>query len=167
MNTIKREVMPLTSDDLFIILDHPSADFDYPIHYHDAFEINLVMHTSGTRIVGDSIERFQDIDLAMIGPNLPHAWRGDCVEGNHVITIQFSGSLLDMPMFEKRLFAPIKGLMIESKKGLRFSADTAKMVAENVNVLTKMHGFQTVLGIFLPALYSFYIRQILSCQQPL
>ena len=59
------------------------------------------MDTYGSRIVGDSVEAFEALDLIMIGPNLPHAWKGEVVEGNHVITIQFSDKLLNFPILEK------------------------------------------------------------------
>ena len=95
MKDIQKEITPISSDDLFIVLNHPNAKFDYPVHYHSDYEINLVMNTYGERIVGDSVEKFDNLDLVMTGPNLPHAWKGEIVEGNHVVTIQFSDNLLN------------------------------------------------------------------------
>lgn len=148
MKEIQKEITPLASDDLFIVLNHPNAKFDYPVHYHPDYEINLVMNTHGTRIVGDSEEEFGMLDLAMIGPNLPHAWKGNIVNGNHVITIQFSDNLLNFPILEKRLFAPIKQLLLESQRGITFSAQTQHLIKEKIIQLTKMQGFHTVLQFF-------------------
>lgn len=120
MKDIQKEITPIAADDLFIVLNHPNAKFDYPVHYHPDYEINLVMDTYGSRIVGDSVEAFEALDLIMIGPNLPHAWKGEVVEGNHVITIQFSDKLLNFPILEKRLFNPIKQLLLESQRGIGF-----------------------------------------------
>lgn len=145
MKDIQKEIVPISKEDLFIVLDHPNADFDYPIHYHDEYEINLVMNTSGKRFVGDSIATYTDLDLAMIGPRLPHAWRGDVVEGNHVITIQFSDQLLYMPIMEKRLLGSIKSLLVESHKGLGFSKEATEYFKGKILNITRMHGFQTVL----------------------
>ena len=124
MKDIQKEITPIAADDLFIVLNHPNAKFDYPVHYHPDYEINLVMDTYGSRIVGDSVEAFEALDLIMIGPNLPHAWKGEVVEGNHVITIQFSDKLLNFPILEKRLFNPIKQLLLESQRGIGFSRQT-------------------------------------------
>ena len=77
MKDIQKEITPISSDDLFIVLNHPNAKFDYPVHYHSDYEINLVMNTYGERIVGDSVEKFDNLDLVMTGPNLPHAWKGE------------------------------------------------------------------------------------------
>lgn len=148
MKDLQKEIIPISKEDLFIVLDHPNADFNYPIHYHDEYEINLVMNCAGKRFVGDSIDDFHDIDLAMIGPCLAHAWRGDQVQGNHVITIQFSDELLDLPIMSKRLFAPIRSLLVESRRGLCFPRATAERVGEKIVNITHMHGFQTVLEFF-------------------
>ena len=148
MKDFQQEITPLASDDLFIVLNHLSAKFDYPVHYHTDFEINLVLDTYGKRVVGDSIEEFSTLDLVMIGPNIPHKWFGEVEENNHVVTIQFSDKLLSFPILEKRLFNNIKGLLVESQRGLAFSERTQKTISEKILKLTKMQGFQTVLEFF-------------------
>ena len=104
---MQQEIVPIHKEDLFIILNHPNAKFDYPVHYHPEYEINLVMGCTGTRVVGDSEETFGPTDLVMVGPSLPHAWKSKDVT-NHVITIQFSQELSQYPMLSKRIFAPIR-----------------------------------------------------------
>ena len=39
MKEIQQEITPITNEDLFIILNHPNAHFDYPIHCHPEYEI--------------------------------------------------------------------------------------------------------------------------------
>ena len=80
MKYFQKEITPLASDDLFIVLNHHPAKFDYPVHHHSDYEINLVIDSYGKRVVGDSIEEFSDLDLVMIGPNIPHAWFGESEE---------------------------------------------------------------------------------------
>jgi AraC-like DNA-binding protein len=152
MKDILKEITPISAEDLFIVLNHPNATFDYPVHYHSDYEINLVLNDCGKRIVGDSIEAFGEIDLVMIGPNLSHAWQGEIITGNHVITIQFSDQLLNFPILQKRLLAPIKQLLLESQRGLTFSLETKLHIKEKIIQLTKMQGFHTVME-FLSILY--------------
>jgi len=148
MKDAQKEITPISAEDLFIVLNHPNAKFDYPVHYHSDFEINLVINDRGKRIIGDSVEPFTDLDLVMIGPNMPHAWQGEIINGNHVITIQFSDQILNFPILQKRMFAPIKQLLHESERGLTFSEQTKHNVKEKIIQITKMQGFHTVLEFF-------------------
>lgn len=145
MKELHKEITPLSDKDLFIVLNHPSAKFDYPVHHHSDYEINLVMDTYGTRIVGDSKECFSTLDLVMIGPNIPHAWQGEVIEGNHVITIQFSDKVLHFPILEKRLFEPIKELLYQSQHGLCFPKATILEIRDRMLNLISLQGFQTVI----------------------
>ena len=152
MKDIQKEIIPIADDDLFIVLDHPNANFDYAVHYHPEYEINLVIDSFGKRIIGDSEEEFSSPDLIMTGPNLPHAWKGEVVEGNHVVTIQFSDRLLNYPILEKRLFASIRRLLLDSQRGIDFSPSTKLRMKDEILQLTRMQGFHTVLA-FLSILH--------------
>ena len=142
MNEIQQEIVPITQDDLFVILNHPNAKFDYPIHCHPEYEINLVMKTAGTRVVGDYEEAFDDLDIVMTGPFVPHVWKSDLLT-NHVITIQFSSDLLSFQMINKRLFMPIRQLLVDSTQGLQFYGSEAEMIRDEIMELTRIQGFQT------------------------
>ena len=142
MNEIQQEIVPITQDDLFVIMNHPNAKFDYPIHCHPEYEINLVMKTFGTRVVGDSEEDFSDFDIVMTGPYVPHVWKSDLLT-NHVITIQFSSDLLSFQMINKRLFMPIRQLLVDSTQGLQFYGTDAERIRDEIMDLTRIQGFQT------------------------
>ncbi len=144
----QKEIIPIADEDLFVVLNHPDAKFDYPVHYHSEYEINLVMNTLGERVVGDSVRKFGELDLVMTGPNVLHAWRGEIVEGNHVITIQFMEGLRDLPIMNKRLFAPIKQLLADSQRGISFSNQSTILIKEKIIHLTQTKGFQSVLEFF-------------------
>jgi AraC-like DNA-binding protein len=113
------------------------------VHYHPEYEINLVMGCTGTRVVGDSEETFGPIDLVMVGPSLPHAWKSKDVT-NHVITIQFSQELSQYPMLSKRIFAPIRQLLQDAENGLSFEGPEQESIKEQIISLTRMQGFQSV-----------------------
>ena len=55
-------------------LDH---GFPTPLarwHYHDEYELHLIVATSGKAFVGDWIGQFQPGHLVLSGPRLPHNW---------------------------------------------------------------------------------------------
>lgn len=142
MSEIQQEICPITNEDLFIILDHANAKFEYPIHCHPEYEINLVINTKGIRVVGDSEEAFSDLDFVMTGPYIPHVWKSE-LETNHVVTIQFSEELLNFQIMNKRLFLPIKQLLLDSMQGLCFYGPEAERIKDEIVELTKLQGFQT------------------------
>lgn len=142
MYEIQQEIVPIGHDDFFIILNHYDAEFKYPIHCHPEYEINVVMNTSGYRVIGDSEETFNGLDIVMMGPYLPHVWKADG-GGHRVVTIQFSGDILNYNIMNKRLFLPIKQMLIDSAQGLCFNGPDAERIKEEILELTMIQGFQT------------------------
>jgi AraC-like DNA-binding protein len=148
MSTIVREITPLKSEDLFILLNNKQAKFDYQIHFHSDYELNMVCNTSGKRIVGDSVEQFFDFDMILIGSNLPHVWKAPTTEDTHVITIQFHDQILNSFLMGKRLFSPIRDMLERSLRGLDFSEETKLRVKDKIFSLSQSHGFNTALDFF-------------------
>ena len=89
---IVREITPLTQNDCFTIFSRVKKEFNFPLHYHDEYELNLILNAKGARrIVGDHIDQIDDLELVLIGPNLSHAWfTHNCKSGEiKEITIQW------------------------------------------------------------------------------
>jgi AraC-like DNA-binding protein len=143
-----REITPINEDDLFILLNHPNADFDYPFHFHNEFEINLVMGITGQRIVGDFTEDFNILDLVLIAPNVPHSWKSESVDSNHVITIQFDQKLLNFQILKKRMFQPIKTLLENAGRGIHFYGLSADRIAKKMVEMSNSVGFNASLDFF-------------------
>ncbi|WP_319226270.1 AraC family transcriptional regulator [Draconibacterium orientale] len=156
-NRIVREITPLTEDDFFIILDHINAKFDFPIHYHPEFELNMVMHSKGRRIIGDSIKDYNNADLVLIGPNTPHAWTGHEI-GARVITIQFQPELLGEKVMIRKMIHPIKELLERARLGVLFSQETTQNIAPRILQLSESSGFDSFLE-FLSILYDLSISR--------
>jgi hypothetical protein len=70
------EITPLKETDVFVVLDALNNRFEYPLHNHPELEISLITGISGTRIVGDSTQAYQENDLVFLGPYLYHKWDG-------------------------------------------------------------------------------------------
>jgi len=159
MSRIVREITPIAEDDFFIIMNHFNAKFDFPIHYHPEFELNIVLNSQGKRIIGDSIMDYGDNDMVLIGPNTPHAWTGD--EENkdaHVITIQFQNDFLDEKTLNRKLVLPIRDLLVKARRGVWFPPEVTSTVYERVNSLCENQGFDSLLG-FLSILYDLSISR--------
>ena len=148
MGNIIREITPLNREDLFILLNNRLAKFDYPVHFHSDYELNMVCNTSGKRFVGDSVENFDEFDLILLGTNLPHKWKAPTRSDTHVITIQFDDKIVDSFLLGKRLFSPIRDMLLRSSRGLDFSDATKKLVKDKLLLLSQSHGFNTALDFY-------------------
>jgi len=156
-NRIVREITPLVEDDFFIVLNHYNAKFDFPVHYHPEYEMNLVLNSNGKRIIGDSIKTYNSPDLVLIGPNTPHAWTG-CEAGVQVITIQFQSDFLGEKFLSRKLSMPVREMLERSKMGILFSPETTAALSERILKLSEMRGFDSLLEL-LSILYDLSISR--------
>jgi len=146
-----REITPVTNSDVFVILDSVNKGFDYPIHNHPEFELNLVLNSSGTRIVGDSTEQYGSYDLVLIGPYLFHKWDSE-VPGREtakdcrVITIQFDMHLFDLHFLARKPFYKVKELLENANRGIQFTGHTLQRVQDIMIQLTHLRGIEGVIA---------------------
>jgi len=147
---VYKEITPLTQNDVFIIINSENIGFDYPIHYHSAYELTLILNSSGNRIIGDSVEKYSLNDLVLIGPEIYHKWDDDDLppekkNSAHVITIQFSKDIFNETLLSKESFFSIKNLLKDSRRGLKFSDKTFRIVAERMKTLKSNKNFNSVI----------------------
>jgi hypothetical protein len=95
-NNVMREITPLTPSDCFTIFSRVKNKFDFPLHYHEEYELNLILNANGAkRVVGGHIENIDDLELVLVGPNLYHAWFTNQCKSEAIteVTIQFHKDL--------------------------------------------------------------------------
>ncbi len=158
MSSIHAEITNLNPEDMFLLANHKPAKFDYPIHFHSDYEINLVMNVSGKRIIGDSVENFKEFDLVLTGSNLPHAWKAPFNSNNHIINIKFQAEILESWILSKRLFLPVREMLERSSRGILFSEETIQGMRGRFIKLSQSQGFSSALE-FMSILYDLATSQ--------
>lgn len=144
---ILREITPLTSADCFAIFSRTKTGFDYPLHYHDEFELNFIKNAKGAkRVIGDHVEEVGEYELVLIGPNLEHAWYTHKCTGNEIteVTIQFHKDLFDDRFLRRNQLRHIRNMLENSLRGLLFSYETASLLAYRIMRLNKKDGFDSL-----------------------
>ncbi|NLP57729.1 AraC family transcriptional regulator [Lutibacter sp. B1] len=147
---VHREISPLSPEDSFLVFDRVKDDFDFPIHFHPEYELNFIHNGKGVRrVVGNSLEEIDDIELVMVGPNLVHGWElHNCTNKKiHEITIQFHDDLFDDKMLSKRIFKPIKDMFNRSNHGILFSKKTTKELMPRIMSLSKIDSMDYFLEL--------------------
>ncbi|WP_461791615.1 AraC family transcriptional regulator [Pedobacter sp.] len=149
MNT-QREITPLTQYDCFTLFSRTKKQFDFPLHYHDEYELNLILNAKNAkRIVGNHIHVIDDLELVFLGPNLSHAWfTHECKSAEiKEVTIQFHKDLLDDTMLGRNQLSFMRNFFERSKKGIAFSEDTIRAVKPRILGLSQKSGFDSILEL--------------------
>ncbi len=141
LKNIHREITPLSPEDSFLVFDRLKSEFDFPIHFHPEYELNFIGNGKGVRrIVGDSIEEIEELELILVGPNLHHGWQNHNCKSKkiHEITLQFHKNLLDNNILNRKIMKPIKDMLDRSIHGILFSKKTALETQQRISQLSKL-----------------------------
>lgn len=148
--SILKEITPLSNDDCFTIFSRTKKHFDFPYHYHDEMEINFILNAAGAkRTVAGVSEEIEDIELVLVGPNLPHVWETHkCVsEKIQEVTIQFHKDLLDEKLLKRGQLKFMKEMFENSKYGIAFSKNTALHLKDRLLSLHTKQNFDSVIEL--------------------
>ena len=149
-DSILKEITPLTKSDCFTYFFRTKTEFDFPLHYHDEIELNFIRNGKGAkRIIGDHVEDIGDLELALVGPGLPHGWFGTGFVMNQVeeITIQFHKDFFDEKFLQKNQLNFIRSMLRRSLRGVLFSRETIARLEPRIIGLGKKQGFDSVLEL--------------------
>jgi AraC-like DNA-binding protein len=139
------EIPSLTQDDCFTITSGEIAT--YPLHYHEELELKLITGAVGTqRIIGDHTGETGDVEMVLVGSNLPHGWfvPDSAGSNHHEITVHFKKDIFPL---EKNQLINIRKMFEDAKRGLLFSVETTMRLAPRLLALHKKAGFESVLEI--------------------
>ena len=108
----------------------PTIPFEW--HHHPEYELTLTTNSRGHRFIGDHVGVYDDGDLVLLGPHLPHTWASstkiDEDQPHHVMVIQFrpewAGALTSL-LTE---LGSINAMLERSARGLAFSPAAAQRV---------------------------------------
>lgn len=123
-------------------------------HYHREIELTLTVNSAGQRYVGDNIAAYEDGDLVLVGPDVPHTWmsqRKIVATQPHVahvfwINAEWLARLVDAVAE----LQPIRTMLLSAGRGIAFSAGAVKSVRpliENMGNLSPMRRVTSLLDI--------------------
>ena len=150
LHKILKEITSLTASDCFTVFFRKKKEFDFPLHYHEEYELNFVWNATGARrVVGDHMEEIGQYELALIGPNLPHCWQTHECKSQDIqeITIQFHKDLFDEKLLRRNQLYFLRDMLEKSKRGILFSPETARTIEPEIRGLRNKQGFDSVLEL--------------------
>ena len=118
------------------------------LHFHPELQLTLIGEGEGTLVVGDRIDRFQPLDLLLLGSNLPHVLRSAPPEpGSRAVSTSFM--FRTEPMEKGILSLPETGhlaqLLSEARQGVRLRVGADDALAARFRELPAQRPFLQLL----------------------
>ena len=127
-------------------------------HYHPELELVYIAESTGTRFVGDNIEKFEPGELVLLGKNLPHMWLNDKDYFQphskliaDALCIHFKEDFTGKEFLELAGTEPLAELFKNARRGIRFinlefpAAELIKDLAEEKDEFQRLLNFLTLL----------------------
>jgi AraC-like DNA-binding protein len=144
-----------TQNSSFNVTHNKYSNFLKIWHYHPELELVLIEKSSGTRFIGDNIEKFEAGEVVLIGENLPHMWLNEEAYFNEssnltaeAIAIHFKKDFLGEVFLDAPEMKLISELIQRAKRGVKFSELKSKEV-EEIRSLMHLNGFEKAIGFLM------------------
>ena len=135
------EVVNLSNTSSFVLRTFEEYAFSAPYHFHPEYELTLILKGHGKRYVGSHLGSYDEGDIVLIGPNLPHCWKTEePISGEinaHSIVIHFTEDFLGQAFFTKPELLSIRELLKRSAHGLQFSGNGQQEIYQSMVSLSK------------------------------
>jgi len=128
---------------------YEKKEFDTPWHYHPEFELTYITSGRGIRYVGNGFEYFEEDDLVLLGPNLPHCWKNNGKQQGKsgAIVIHWDNNFLG----SNKEYRAIAELFSKAQFGIKYRADFSKSLKPKFLTMLKSSAFDRLI-IFLSIL---------------
>ncbi|HEV7277576.1 MAG TPA: AraC family transcriptional regulator [Devosiaceae bacterium] len=127
------------------------AAIPFQWHHHPEFELTLTLNSRGQRFIGDHIGGYDDGDLVLVGPNLPHTWASrEKLDGAapHVALVMWFhpdwAAALTGVLSELQA---VSALLTRARRGLRFSAPAADAIRPAIEDMFHRPPPERLLGL--------------------
>jgi AraC-like DNA-binding protein len=121
-------------------------------HFHPEYEIVLNIKSNGTRIIGDSVELFDQYDMVMIAGKIPHSWNyyksDKTLPEKHGIMIHFRQASLGDGLLAQHEMHCVRELLELAERGIGFSVEDAKKAEKHMIQMISNKGIDKIIDFF-------------------
>lgn len=128
--------------------------FDPHWHFHQEYQLFMVLKGSGTRFIGDSVKPFKAGDITFTGANLPHLWRSDQeqeqeknIAWSEGVVIYFHPDFLGDNLLRTDEGLQLRQVFQKSLRGMEFTGKTAQILKDLLLQLVPMEGLKGILQL--------------------
>jgi len=149
-----------------IVQKQPCEEFSV-IYSHKNYELNLILSGNGKRIVGNNISTFENGDLILIGPDLPHGRefaQSTQVKLPDSLTLLISENFINSNLIQFQELDSIQSLFSRALRGVAFKGYNVKEVMQQMTQLANKQGIESFIALLklLKTLTEIKDQEILS-----
>ncbi len=159
-----------TTNKPFTIKEITKSEFDTDFHFHNECQLVYIASGKGTRVIGDSIEKYNVGDLTFIGSNVPHVWYSSKINDDAVVRSVSIALYISPEAVLKSLtpFINISELPIlfkEAERGLRIEGNKKKLIIGYLTDMTTQNGielmstFLKIIGLLVTSSEMVYLNE--------
>lgn len=108
-------------------------------HHHPEFELTLTLNSRGQRFIGDHVGQYDNGDLVLVGPNLPHTWysreKVSMDKPHTALVVWFHPALTENITQNLVEFRAVDAMLKRAGRGLLFSPAASEAVREDFETL--------------------------------
>jgi AraC-like DNA-binding protein len=123
-------------------------------HHHPEFELTLSLNSRGHRLVGDHAGPYEDGDLVLVGPSLPHTWCShsaiDAEQPHVALVAWFTEAWATSVVATFPELSGLTALLADARRGVQFSSDvsaTARPLIERLPRLSPADRLLTLMQV--------------------
>ncbi len=121
----------------------PAEKYSWQYHYHPEYELVCVVAGNGTRQVGNHASNYENGDLVLMGPDLPHSGFGLNAHGMiEQVVIQFKKDVFTPSLLQRPEMKLINVLLDRSRFGISFGEATKEKALKKIMRLLKLPPFE-------------------------
>src|SRR5258706_10305042 len=142
---IQREIVLPDPGQSFRLFKPSLKNFFY-WHYHPEYELVYVEASNGIRHVGQHISSYQESDLVLIGPNIPHLNFDYGLKTEYKqIVVQLKENFLGNAFHDTAELSSIRELFEKASYGLSFNGKTKSIVTGKLKQMQQLGHFEQLL----------------------
>jgi AraC-like DNA-binding protein len=157
MKALSFKVPKTQNESLRVQVDHQPYFYDH-FHYHPEVQISYIIEGSGTRIIGNSVGRFNKNELYVIGSNIPHIFKSDKNyyekenQLSHAVSFYFTENAFGEGFFNLPETREISDILMDSQKVAFYNANETTKIKDDFVEISSKEGFEK-LHIFFKILH--------------
>lgn len=120
-------------------------------HHHPEYELTLTLNSRGHRYISNDVELYDDGDLVLVGPNVPHSWssaeRIDPAKPHVALVIWFSEAWAESLVQLFPEMASTRALLAAAQQALSFSETTSKALRPVIEAMVEQDASQRLISL--------------------